>query len=261
VVAYVLVPGNDPRLSAGATARAQGLFTDLGFLVRFPAVGVGAESIPLAVRWAFPLSIVVLIAGGLAGWLWAARAWPAPRALPPLGVRPLISVGVLVVLVNIPVLLNQPRQGSPRIFTPTWLILAALVALWLGRAKWRWRTFYGVAAGVYLSGAVLSLALSASVRVQTADVVEQVSHEIAERTTDGDLVTLCAVPRAVVAPAPRGAFAVQDYLYDWAAADALRYYTGRQATFRIHQASVDQECRSGEAALAVPFNALRERDG
>jgi hypothetical protein len=261
VVAYVLVPGNDPRLSAGATARAQGLFTDLGFLVRFPAVGVGAESIPLAVRWAFPLSIVVLIAGGLAGWLWAARAWPAPRALPPLGVRPLISVGVLVVLVNIPVLLNQPRQGSPRIFTPTWLILAALVALWLGRVKWRWRTFYGVAAGVYLSGAVLSLALSASVRVQTADVVEQVSHEIAERTTDGDLVTLCAVPRAVVAPAPRGAFAVQDYLYDWAAADALKYYTGRQATFRIHQASVDQECRSGEAALAVPFNALRERDG
>jgi hypothetical protein len=97
--------------------------------------------------------------------------------------------------------------------------------------------------------------------VETADVVEHVSREIAERTTDGDLVTLCEVPRAAAVPAPRGAFTVQDYLYDWAAEDALRYYTGRQATFRIHQANGDQGCPDGDAALVVPFDALRERDG
>ena len=34
VLAYLLVPGNDPRLSAGAADRAQGLVTDLAFVVR-----------------------------------------------------------------------------------------------------------------------------------------------------------------------------------------------------------------------------------
>ena len=258
-----MVPGNDPRLSADATTRVQGLFTDLDFIVRFPAAGIGAESIPLAVRWAFPVSIVVLVAGAAAGWQWGARAWPA--STPPC--RPLgtsghvIAVALLIVLVNVPVLLSQPRQGSPRIFTPTWLVLAAVAGLWLSRAHWRGVRIAGAVVGLYLSGAVLSLALSAWVRVETADVVEYVSREIAERTTDGDVVTLCEVPRAAVAPAPRGAFAVQDYLYDWAAEDALRYYTGRQATFRIHQADASQDCPVGDAALAVPSTFCGARDG
>ena len=65
----------------------------------------------------------------------------------------------------------------------------------------------------------------------------------------------------MVEPAPRGAFAVQDYLYDWAAQDALRYYTGRQVTFRIHEADGEHSCPEGDGALAVPFDMLRERDG
>jgi len=51
---------------------------------------------------------------------------------------------------------------------------------------------------------------------------------------------------------------VQD---DWAAVDALRYYTGRRAMFRIHQAHGDEACPGGDAALVDPFEALRERDG
>ena len=262
-VAYLLVPGNDPRLTADATARVQGLFTDIAFFVRFPAAGVGAESIPLAVGWAFPVSVVVLIAGAVAGWRWGARWWPElPSTVRSWNIRSLMAVVSLIVLVNVPVLLSQPRQGSPRIFAPTWLVLAAVAGLWLGRARWGGgRRVTGAVVGLYLSGAVLSLALSAWVRVETADVVEHVSREIAERTTDGDLVTLCEVPRAAAVPAPRGAFTVQDYLYDWAAEDALRYYTGRRATFRIHQANGDQGCPDGDAALVVPFDALRERDG
>jgi hypothetical protein len=261
VTAYLLVPGSDPRLSADASDRARGLFNDIDFFVRFPAAGIGAESIPLAVRWAFPVSVLVLVAGAVAGWLWGSRVWPAsPPIVRPSNIRTLITVALLIVLVNVPVLLSQPRQGSPRIFTPTWLVLAAVAGLWLGQANWKGRRVVAALAGLYLSGAVLSLALSAWVRVETADVVEQVSREIAERTADGDLVTLCEVPRAAVAPAPRGAFAVQDYLYDWAAEDALRYYTGQQATFRIQQTDGDG-CPVSDAALAVPFDALRERGG
>jgi hypothetical protein len=262
VTAYLLVPGDDPRLSADATDRVRGLLSDVDFFVGFPAAGIGAESIPLAVRWAFPVSVVVLVAGAVAGWLWGSRMWPAPPStVRPSNIRALITVALLIVLINVPVLLSQPRQGSPRIFTPTWLVLAAVAGLWLGQAKWNGRRVVAALAGLYLSGAVLSLALSAWVRVETADVVEQVSRQIAERTADGDLVTLCEVPRAVVAPAPRGAFAVQDYLYDWAAEDVLRYYTGRQATFRIQQADGEDGCPVGDAALAVPFDALREPGG
>jgi hypothetical protein len=262
LAAYFLVPGNDPRLSAGAADRAQGLFSDLAFFAQYPAVGVGAESIPLAVRWAFPASVVVLVAGALAGWQWAARRWPTP---PPSArfrnPRLLIAFALLIALANAPVVLSQPRQGSPRVFTPTWLLLAALAGLWLASWAGRGRQALAALAGLYLSGAALSLALSSWVRVETADVVEQVAHEIAARTTDGDLVTLCEVPRAVVAPAPRGAYAVQDYVYDWAAADALRYYTSRRATFRIQQAGSAQGCPAGGAALAVPFDELRASDG
>jgi hypothetical protein len=265
VVAYLFVPGNDPRLSADAATRAQGLVNDLGFIVLFPAAGVGAEAIPLAVRWAFPLSVVVLIAGAVAGWLWGARAWPVSTARPnrswSWSIRSFIGIALLVVLVNVPVLLSQPRQGSARIFTPTWLVLATVTAVWLGQANWSRRKLYGAVVGLYLSGAVLSLALSAWVRTETAAVVEQVAHKIAERTTDGDSVTLCEVPRTAVEPAPRGAYATQDYLYDWAAQDALRYYTGREATFRIHDADGEHNCPLGDAALAVSFDVLRERGG
>ena len=78
-IGYLLVPGNDPRLAAGAAERVQGLVSDLAFLVQYPAVGLGAESIPLAVRWAFPMSLAVLCLGAAAGWLFAARAWRPPR--------------------------------------------------------------------------------------------------------------------------------------------------------------------------------------
>jgi hypothetical protein len=262
VAAYLLVPGNDPRLSADATDRVRGLFTDIDFIVRFPAAGIGAESIPLAVRWAFPVSVIVLVAGAVAGWLWGSRVWPASRStVRSPNIRTVIAVGVLIVLINVPVLLNQPRQGSPRIFTPTWLVLAAVAGLWLVRLRWNGRVVVTALIGLYLGGAVLSLALSAWVRVENADVVDHVSHEVAEITSDGDVVTLCEVPRTAVTPAPRGAFAVQDYLYDWAAADALYYYTGRQATLRIYQADGHQDCPEGDSDLVVPFRTLRGSDG
>jgi hypothetical protein len=261
VIAYLLFPGNDPRLSADAGTRVETLFTDPTFLPRYFAVGVGGESIPLAMAWAFPVSILVFGVGALVGWYSAARMWlPRHEPVPGRYSRSAIVVAVLVLLVNVPVLLSHPRQGSPRIFTPTWLLLVAVTALWLGKSHPRHFRIVGAVGGLYLGGAVLSLALSCWVRVETAVVVKQVSHEIAQQTFDGDLVTICEAPRAAVSPAPRGAFAVQDYLYDWAAADALHYYTGRRATFRIHQANADEICPVGDAAFVSSFDVLRERN-
>jgi hypothetical protein len=260
VLAYLLLPGDDPRLSAGAAARVHGLFADAAFFARYPAVGFGAESIPLGVRWAGPVSAVVLVAGAVAGWQWMRRVRPAPPPVGSWNVRSLLAVAMLVVLVNAPVVLSQPRQGSPRVFTPTWLVLAAVAGLGLGWACRRHRMLLGAAAGLYLGGAVLSLALSAWVRVETATVVERVAHRLAAQTSDGDIVVLCEVPRAAVAPAPHGAFAVQDYLYEWSAADALRYYTGRRAVVRVFPAGSEAECRAGSATLVVPFDQVAEPD-
>jgi hypothetical protein len=257
LTAYVLVPGNDPRLSAGAGDRLQGLAGDLGFLLRYPAGAAGAESIPLAVRWAFPVSVALLALGAAAGWWWAARGWPEPRQ--PAGrwrSRTVLAVVLLVLLLNAPVLASQPPQGSPRVFAPTWLLLAALVALSLGRGAWRQRRLIGAAGGLYLAGAALSLALSAWVRVETAGVVERVSDQLAATTRDGETVLVCEVPRAAVSPAPRGAFAVQDYLYEWAAADALRYYTGRRATVQVAQAGSGTGCPASGTVPVVPYAEL-----
>jgi hypothetical protein len=256
LAAYLLVPGNDPRLAAGAGDRLEGLVGDLGFLVRYPAAAAGAESVPLAVWWAFPVSAALLALGAAAGWWWAARGWPEARQARPLRLRPVLAVVLLLLLLNAPVLASRPPQGSPRVFAPTWLLLAALAALWLGRGAWRHRRLLGAAGGLYLAGAALSLALSAWVRVETATVVERVSDRLAAQTRDGETVLLCDVPRAAVSPAPRGAFAVQDYLYEWAAADALRYYTGRRATVRVVQAPT--ACPASRAVRVLRYSDLAE---
>jgi hypothetical protein len=257
LVSYAMVPGNDPRLAAGLGERLQGLVDEPLFYLTFPGVGAGGQSIPMAVAWLLPLSLAVLVGGAIAGWRWAAlpreQAEPHHKVMSP---RILVSLAALAVLINIPVFLGVPRQGSPRIFAPLWLFLSLVLALWAGRVRWRNRQWACALAGVYLAGAALSLGLSAWVRVQTADVVERVAVELAARTADGDVVALCDVPRTVVSPAPRGAFHVQDYFYDWAAADAVSFYTGRRVVVRVQQVDDQGRCASGTEDLIVSFDEL-----
>ena len=59
----LLAPGLNPRLHAGLLQRITGLVADPWFYVGFPAVGLGLHSIPLAIWWALPWSLVVLAAG------------------------------------------------------------------------------------------------------------------------------------------------------------------------------------------------------
>jgi hypothetical protein len=243
VVGVLLWPGANPRLHLGLLQRIAGLTADPFFYVGFPAVGLGLHSIPLAIWWALPWSVIVLAAGAVVGW------WIGPyltTASRPVGRRELftgfVAVIAIIVLTNIVVIFSVPQQGSPRVFTPTWLVLA--VAVGAGGASVRWRSprLLGTIGGLFAAGAVLSLMLSVSVRIRTADFTARAARVVAARIPDGGSVAICHVRRTVVEPAPRGAFAVHEFIYEWAAERALQYYTGRHATIYLSGELWDRPC-------------------
>jgi hypothetical protein len=257
LLAFARWPGADPRLRVGLIERITALPSDLRFYVGFPVVGLGVHSIPLAIRWALPWSVLALCGGATLG-VWATRQLPPG---PGLARRDLVLklgvVAVLVALANAPVVLSLPRQGSPRVFTPTWLILAVMVATVAARIRWRHPAALGAAGGMFAAGAVLSLALSVSVRLASADFNERAARLIASRVPDGADVAVCGVRRTVTTPAPRGAFAVHELAYDWAAPRALTYYTGKRATFHLAGELWDQPCPTlGEVDVILAFDDL-----
>ena len=155
----------------------------------------------------------------------------------PLGRRELVTGFVafiaIIVLANVVVVLAVPQQGSPRVFAPTWLVLA--VAAGAGGASVRWRRprLLGTIGGLFAAGAVLSLMLSVSVRLRSADFTARAAAVVAARVPDGGRVAVCHVRRTVVQPAPRGAFAVHEFIYEWAAERALQvlHWTPRHDLF------------------------------
>ncbi len=244
VVASVLLwPGANPRLRVSLLERIAGLTADPSFYVGFPAVGLGLHSIPLAIWWALPWSLLVLTAGAVVGWWMGPYLTTASR---PLGRREMFTsfvwVVAIIVLSNIVVVFAVPQQGSPRVFAPTWLVLA--IAAGAGGASVRWRSprLIGMIGGLFAAGAVLSLILSVSVRLRSADFTARAAGVIAARVPDGGRVALCHVRRTVVEPAPRGAFAVHEFIYDWAAERVLQYYTGHHATFYLSGELWDRPC-------------------
>ena len=231
VMGFLLWPGANPRLRAGLLQRIAGLANDPSFYVGFPAVGLGLHSIPLAVRWAFPWSVGVLALGAAVGWplgvhLAAANRPVAHREM----IRGVLAVTALIVLANLVVIFAVPQQGSPRVFAPTWLVLAVAAGIGGASVTWHRPRLLGAAGGLFAAGALLSLMLSVSVRLRSADFTARAAGVIAALTADGDRVAVCGVRRTVVQPAPRGAFAVHEFVYEWAAERALAYYTGRHAT-------------------------------
>jgi len=244
VVASVLLwPGANPRLRVGLLERIAGLTADPFFYVGFPAVGLGLHSIPLAIWWALPWSVLVLAAGAVVGW------WMGPyltRASRPVGRRELftgfVAVVAIIVLSNIVVVFTVPQQGSPRVFAPTWLVLAVAAGAAGGSVRWRSPRPLGTIGGLFAAGAVLSLMLSVSVRLRSADFTARAAGVVAARIPDGGSVALCHVRRTVVEPAPRGAFAVHEFIYEWAAERALQYYTGHHATFYLSGELWDRPC-------------------
>jgi hypothetical protein len=256
-VAFLAFPGNDPRLQAGVAERLEAVFTDPSFYVAYPAVGLGLHSIPLAFVWALPWSAVVVMMGAAAGYrtLGARTRSGAPQAVR--WGRDLAVFAGLLILLNVPVILNVPRQGSPRVFAPTWLAMAAGVAIFGARIRVRSGRALGALAGGVAAGLLLSIVLSVSVRTDSGDFVRWASGRIEESTNDDDVVGLCGVRRTVVTTAPRGAFAVHDFIYDWAAQDAVRYYTDRRVTFRLGGELLGSSCPSpAETDLQLEFDPL-----
>jgi hypothetical protein len=234
MTAFVLWPGRNPRLHVTFAERLHGLVADPTFYAGFPAVGLGVHSIPLAVLWGWPWSPMLLLLGGAAGWLIVPKlaAATAPAASGVLR-RAVFTVSAVILLTNVVVVLAVPQQGSPRVFTPTWLVLSTAAAAGAASVRWRGPRVVGAIAGVLAAGAVLSLAFSVAIRLRSADFTERAAALVAARVREGGTVAVCDVRRTVVEPAPRGAFAVHDFIYDWAAERAVTYYTGRHATIRL----------------------------
>ena len=236
-------PGDNPRLRAGVYERIAALVSDPMFYVGFPAVGLGLHSIPLAVRWSLPWSLAILALGAVAGW----RLGPfLTGATQPVGRRHLLrgaaAFAAVILLLNVPVIFAIPQQGSPRVFAPTWLALAAAAGIGGASVSWRRPRLLGTVGGLFAAGALLSLMFSVSVRLQSADFTARAATVVAARIPEGGSVAVCGVQRTVVEPAPRGAFAVHDFIYEWAAERALSYYTGHHATIYLSGELWDRAC-------------------
>jgi len=252
IATFFMWPGANPRLRTGGLERLAGLVENPTFYVGFPAVGLGLHSIPLAVVWAFPWSVAILAAGAILGWWIGPRLAAASRPVSTGDqVRGLTAFAAIVALANVVVVLAVPQQGSPRVFAPTWLVLA-IGGAWAGACNdWRRPKVLGVCSAVFAAGAMLSLALSASVRLRSADFTARATRVVAARVPEGGRVAVCQVRRTVVEPAPRGAYAVHEFVYDWAAERALQYYTGRHATIYLAGDLWDNPCPPSKDVDAV----------
>jgi hypothetical protein len=266
IIAYAQGSPNNPRAALSLADRWAAAVTDLEWFIRFPAIGLGLHSMPLAVLWAFPLSIVALLVGGWVGARWAPALSPSAAAFRPRRraiIRWTVRVLLLIALVNLPLIVTLPHDDSPRTFTPTWLCLTALVPVAGARVLWTRKRVLGAVAGLFVVGALLSLALSVSVRLKSAEFTRSSSHFLAAQVSEGGVVAVCGVRRTVTSPAPAGSFSLHQLIYEWAAEDALTYYTGRRAEIRRAGLELgDSRCPNLSGTdVVVTFDRLLEAAG
>jgi hypothetical protein len=265
LAAYALWPGVNPRQDVPLGQRLRYLVDDPLWYVRFPAVGLGLHSGLMGLLWALPWSIALVVAGVLAGWRYgpvlladAGRSEPvgSVRAWWPVAAQLVVLVG----LVNAPLLVTEVGQ-SPRTFTPTWLVLAAVAALVASRVKPTRHRLVGLLLGAFAAFAVLSLALSVWVRVETVAFNEAAFDWIAERTENGAVVAVCGIERTAVEPAPAGAFHLHALHSEYGG--ALEYHTGRIAELRrAGERYWGQHCpQLAGADLVVEFAELQAAAG
>lgn len=255
LVLYSAAPGISERTTISAVERLLNLVRDPVWFVRFPVIGLGIQSIPTAFVWALPWSAAVLLAGGVLGTFGAPRLLAEDEPAPRIPLRTWLVLGAILVLVNVPALTTVPREDSPRVFTATWLLLCAGVALLGSTVRWRRLHVAGAVAGAAAAGAVLSMAFSVAVRVEThrfnADAFAHIA-ELVEAPTD--VVAVCGIRPRVMDLHPAGAYTLHELLYDWAPGNALRWHTGKRAEFLLF---VEQSCPADvEADVVIPFSDL-----
>ena len=124
IVAYATWPGHNERQALTLGERWHNVVTKGAWYVFFPTSGVGLYSGALGFLWAFPYSIAVVVVGAASGALLFARrlhGQTTPSLEAGTGVRTALAVGVLIVLVNVPLIVTEVGY-SARTFTPTWLV-------------------------------------------------------------------------------------------------------------------------------------------
>jgi hypothetical protein len=250
----------DPRVAASIGERIRSIplhFLDYGVVM--PAIGLGLFSIPLAVKWALPYSLLILLGGVTLGWSVGPRllhsetspaAWPNRSQV-------LVAFLLLVTLINFPVAAGPYHPHSPRVFTPTWLALVMFVAFVGSNSKWASPRWIAGIAGVLIAGIILSLALSVSVRVHSANIAERAFHVLAQRLPGGGVIAVCDVQRTIVEPAPNGDFAAHPFILAPVAESGLQYYTGVRAVFHLTGPLWGTHC-TGQAGVdfAIQFRDL-----
>ena len=232
LLAYALWSGENPRQDVALDERFANVFVDPLWYFRFSAVGLGLHSGLVGFLWALPWSIPLVAGCAGAGWRYGPALLADGAAGPPQRRAAWVTtaqVAVLVGLVNLPLLVTEVGQ-SARTFTPTWLVLAAVIPLGLSRISAARHRLAGLALGAFAGFAVLSLTLSSWVRVETVTFEAVALEWIAEQTRDGDVVAICEVPRTAVEPAPAGAFHLHTFHSQYGG--ALEYHTGRIAELR-----------------------------
>ncbi len=227
VLAYATWPGVNERQDLSLSTRWHNVFAKGAWYFFFPASGLGLYTGAIAFLWAFPYSIAIVLAGAVGGAMLFAgllSGHTAPQLEPGARVRAVVGMGLLIVLVNLPLIVTEVGY-SARTFTPTWLVLSGAFAVTGAVTAWKRVRMLGVLAGVFAAFAILSLALSASVRVQTDIFNRAAAKWIADRTNDGAVVAICDVDRTVVNPAPLGAFHLHQFHSQFA--HWIEFYTGR----------------------------------
>jgi hypothetical protein len=232
LITYATLSGTDPRQAMTLSERLQSALTKGEWYFFFPAAGLGLYSGALGFLWALPYSIAIVIAGALGGATMAPRLLSGRSVGSPNGrvrARSVILVCILIALINLPLIVTDVGY-SARTFTPTWLVLSAAAAAAGARVGWRRPYMLGVFGGTFAAFAVLSLALSVSVRVRTADFDRAAAYWIAGRVPNGGVVAVCDVGRTVVELAPLGAYHLHEFQHEWAS--WIQYYTDRRVTVR-----------------------------
>ncbi len=229
--------GQDPIVTASLSKRIQSIFLHFReYAVIMPAIGLGLFSIPVAVKWALPYSLLVVVGGAATGWLLGPVLLRSPGATwanASSRHHVIYAFLLIVVLINLPIAASVYHPHSPRVFTPTWLALVVFLAIVGSRALWPHPRWSGGIMGVLIAGIVLSIAFSASVRVRSADTAERASRVLAQKLPRGGVIAVCDVQRTMVEPAPNGDFAAHQFISVPAAESALRYYTGVKAVFQL----------------------------
>ena len=257
---YAAGSGQDPRAATSVADRFRNVFSGLDFYVLSPPAALGGYSVPAGVLWAFPWSLIALVAGGAFG-AFIGRQVAAPARYESAPLLPAIAWGLaLLAAVNLPLAVTLPHQDSPRVFAPTWMILAVGIGVLGPRLLVRRGFIVAALAGMLAAGALISQAFSVWVRVETATSTERAFTFLSERVPEGGVIAMCNVQRSVIDGAPPGDFAAHEFLGDGTlqtefAEPAFLYHSGRRAEFRLP--GLQEECPDTEDAdIVVDFARL-----